>query len=56
MEAIEFFTVSLENPVGITVGSGQTLVTINQDDSDGKKTSHVQQKYLHLLSFVNYLF
>ena len=36
VEAIEFFTVTLENPVGIAVGNGQTLVTINQDDSDGK--------------------
>ena len=36
MEAIEFFNVILENPVGISVGNGQTLVNINQDDSDGK--------------------
>ena len=37
MEAIEFFTVTLLNPSGITVGNSQTIVAINQDDSDGKK-------------------
>ena len=36
VEAIEFFTVTLQNPVGIAVGNDQTLVTIDQDDSDGK--------------------
>ena len=36
VEAIEFFTVTILNPVGITVRNSQTVVAINQDDSDGK--------------------